>query len=555
MIAMTLATSDYLSVAVDRLAGRIGGARVFALPLLRALAMVALTVWLALAPPEYRHSGALVVTVVAFLAYSLVVEAALWWRPAATLRLNFYVLLVDQVFALALIHLTGGARNAFYLALPLIAALQSYYYGLRRGVGVALVSAAAYAGLVWPTLEAVDVANLSIHVVVLLGAAVSAGLVAGIEVRERSRVATLTAAARERDRYIRNVMESLREGLIGLDRDGRITAWNSTMERWCGVAEAPLAGRTLFDVNPNFKREAVADPLQRLLRGDIEELKLDAIEHETLRGARVAWNVRGSLVRQGGHPAGAVLLIEDITERRGLERAAQQSEKLAALGTLAAGLAHELNNPIGIISSRAELMLLDAEPRALPEDVVEDLRVIHRHAQRVARIAQGLLSFARSSSGQPGPVDLNRVVDETLLLVEKMMVKDGTRLRRALAPDLPPIWGDANALQQVVMNLLTNARDAVKGSGEISIETSAAPDASGDVRLIVRDTGPGIPPDVLPKIFDPFFTTKADGTGLGLSISYGIVRDHQGTVDVESRPGEGTTFVLTFRRAKLGDLV
>jgi two-component system NtrC family sensor kinase len=320
------------------------------------------------------------------------------------------------------------------------------------------------------------------------------------------------------------------------------------------VTEAALAGRTLFEVNPNFEREPVADPLQRLLRGDIEELKLDAVEHETLRGARVAWNVRGSLVRQGGHPAGAVLLIEDITEHRRLERAARQSEKLAALGTLAAGLAHELNNPIGIISSRAELMLLDAEPRALPEDVVEDLRVIHRHAQRVARIAQGLLSFARSSSGQPDRVDLNRVVDETVLLVEKMMVKDGTRLRRALAPDLPPIWGDANALQQVVMNLLTNARDAVKGGGEISIETSAAPEASGDVRLIVRDTGPGIPPDVLPKIFDPFFTTKAEGTGLGLSISYGIVRDHQGTVDVESRPGEGTTFVLTFRRAKPGDL-
>jgi two-component system NtrC family sensor kinase len=199
-------------------------------------------------------------------------------------------------------------------------------------------------------------------------------------------------------------------------------------------------------------------------------------------------------------------------------------------------------------------MLLDAEPKALPEDVVEDLRVIHRHAQRVARIAQGLLSFARSSSGQPGRVDLNRVVDETLLLVEKTMVKDGVQIQRALARDLPPIWGDASALQQVVMNLLTNARDAVKGAGEISIETSATPEAPGGVRLIVRDTGPGIPPEVLPRIFDPFFTTKAEGTGLGLSISYGIVRDHRGTVDVQSAPGEGTTFVLTFRSAQPGDL-
>jgi PAS domain S-box-containing protein len=367
-------------------------------------------------------------------------------------------------------------------------------------------------------------------------------------------VSTLTATAVERERYIRSVVESLREGLIGLDPEGRITAWNATMERWSGIPGAEMTGRALLDVNPNFKHEVVAEPLRRLLRGEIEELKLDAVEHETLRRGRVVWNVSGSLVRQDGRPAGAVLLIEDITQRVGLERATQQSEKLAALGTLAAGLAHELNNPIGIISTRAELMLLDAEARALPEDVAEDLRVIQRHAQRVARITQGLLSFARSSSGQPGRVDLNRVVEETLLLVEKMIATGGVVIRRALAPDLPPVWGDANALQQVVMNLLTNARDAVKGGGEISIETSATPEASGRVQLVVHDTGRGIPPEVLPKVFDPFFTTKAEGTGLGLSISYGIVRDHRGTVDVRSTPGEGTTFVLTFQAVKAGDL-
>ena len=321
---------------------------------------------------------------------------------------------------------------------------------------------------------------------------------------------------------------------------------------------AELSGRALFDVNSNFKREAVAEPLQQLLRGEIEEFKLDGVAHETLRGEHVAWNIRGSLLRQGNLPAGAVLLVEDITQRIGLERVARQSEKLAALGTLAAGLAHELNNPIGIITSRAELMLLEAESKPLPEDLGEDLRedlrVIHRHAQRVARIAQGLLSFSRHSSGEQGRVDLNQVVDETLLLVEKTIVRDGVALRRALAPGLPPIWGDANALQQVVMNLVTNARDAVKDGGEISVETSATTEPAGGVRLVVRDTGPGIPPEVLPKIFDPFFTTKAEGTGLGLSISYGIVREHQGIVDVQSRPGEGTTFVLIFRSARAGEL-
>jgi two-component system NtrC family sensor kinase len=199
-----------------------------------------------------------------------------------------------------------------------------------------------------------------------------------------------------------------------------------------------------------------------------------------------------------------------------------------------------------VISTRAELLLLDTEDQPATEGVREDLRVIHRHAQRVARITQGLLSFARHPRGEQGPVDLNRLVDETLLLVEKSIVKDGISLKRVLAPALSPVWGDANALQQVLMNLLTNARDALGDHGEIAVETSPFGDPPTAVRLVVRDTGSGIPAEVLPRIFDPFFTTKAEGTGLGLAISYGIIRDHQGTVDVQSRPGEGTSFVLVF---------
>ena len=538
---------------IDRLARRVGGPRVLALPLLRTLALLAAVAWVTLAPADLR-SPALVLTVVGFVVYSAVVEAALWWKPGATLRLNLWVLLIDQVLALTLIHLTGGVRSALYLALALIAALQSYYYGIKRGVAVGVISAAAYLVVIWPTVQGVDVPNTAIRAMVLLGAAISVGILADLELRERAHVMSLTVQANDRERYIRSVVESLREGLIALDLEGRVLAWNRAMEQWCGVPGEALMGRPLFDVNPNFKTEAVAEPLRKLLRGDIEEFKLDGVAHETLRGEHVAWNVRGGLIRQGAQAAGAVLLIEDITQRVGLERVARQSEKLAALGTLAAGLAHELNNPIGIISSRAELMLLEGESAPLPPEVAEDLRVIHRHAQRVARIAQGLLSFSRNSPGERGRVDLNQVVDETLLLAEKMIVKDGVMLRRALAPGLPPIWGDANALQQVVMNLVTNARDAVKGGGEISIETSIVSERSDGVQLIVQDTGPGIPPEILPKIFDPFFTTKAEGTGLGLSISYGIVREHQGTVDVQSAPGKGTTFVLTFRSARPGEL-
>src|SRR3989337_617950 len=127
-------------------------------------------------------------------------------------------------------------------------------------------------------------------------------------------------------------------------------------------------------------------------------------------------------------------------------------------------------------------MLLDAESAPLPPEVTEDLRVLHRHAQRVTRIAQGLLSFSRQSSGRRGPVDLNHLVEETLLLVERPIAKQGVTVTRRLAPDLPPLWGDGNTLQQVVLNLLTNARDAVDGGGEITVETSTAPGAPDAAR-------------------------------------------------------------------------
>jgi PAS domain S-box-containing protein len=532
----------------QRLARRIGGPRVLALPLLRTLAVLAAVTWLLLAPDPYRAQDVLRWAVVSFTLYSAAVEASLWWKPAATLRLNFYILLVDGAFALGLIALTGGARSALYLALPLIAALQSYYYGIKRGFAVAAVAAAAYVAVVWPTLGDVETANAAIRVVVLLGTAVSVGILAEVEERERLRVATLSAEGRGRERFIQSVVESLREGVVVLDPAGRIMAWNHAMESRYAIAASEVLGKPFLELFPNAAREPWSQRLRELLEGEIEEFTAEAVAHETLRRGRAIQNLKGGLLRAGGRVAGAVLLIEDITERVALERSARQAEKLAALGTLAAGLAHELNNPIGIISSRAELMLLETESQPLPAEVREDLQVIHRHAQRIARIAQGLLSFARHSSGEHGPVDLNRVVDETLLLVEKTIVKDGVTLKRALASDLPPIWGDANAIQQVVMNLLTNARDVTSAGNEISVETAACAGSSGAVQLIVRDTGPGIPPEILPKIFDPFFTTKADGTGLGLSISYGIVREHQGTVDVHSQPGEGTTFVLTFQR-------
>ena len=248
----------------------------------------------------------------------------------------------------------------------------------------------------------------------------------------------------------------------------------------------------------------------------------------------------------------AMGFVTDVTERKRVEAQLRQqrevlfqSEKLAALGRLAAGVAHEINNPLGIISSRIEVMLLESEDLDLPASLLEDLRVLHRNTERAARIAYNLRSFARQSPGERAPVNLNTVVDETLLLMEKPLAADGIETTTSLDRTLPPILGDSNELHQVLLNLLTNAREAMTGRGTIRIETGWS-EHPGRLRLVVTDTGPGISPRDLPNIFDPFFTTKPDGTGLGLSLSYGIIQDHQGTVDVQSEPGRGTTFILTF---------
>jgi len=529
-----------------QLSRRIGGPRFLALPFLRGLAVIAGFVWLALTPTDFVGWILLAFALAAFTCYSLVLYLLIWLRPGLVFRLQLPVLLLDLAFALLLIRLSGGAESTLFLALLLIAGLQSYYYGIRRGVAVAVGASVAYVWVIWPTLVHHEWANAAIRIAVLIGTAVGVGVLADIEERERLAVAALNREIEARERFITNVVESLRDGLVVLDADGRVRAWNRAMEERYEVKAQEVLGRPFLDINPTWKREGLAEPIERLLRGEIEEFSVEGVEIETLRKGRVILNVKGSLLRENLAPTGAVLLLEDTTEKVGLERSARQAEKLAALGTLSAGLAHELNNPVGIISSRIDLMLQEADELGLPPQVRQDLEVLHRHSLRVARIARGLLSFARQSPGDRGLLDLNRVVEDTMLLLEKQVSKEGITVRRSLARDLPPMQGDPNALQQVVLNLLTNARDAMRDGGEIRIETGTVAGRPGWLRLVVADNGPGIPLDRLPRIFDPFYTTKAQGTGLGLSVSYGIVRELQGTIDVQSQPGKGTTFTLTF---------
>jgi hypothetical protein len=257
------------------------------------------------------------------------------------------------------------------------------------------------------------------------------------------------------------------------------------------------------------------------------------------RGERAVTNMTVSPVDPDADgERGTVITIDDVTEHVALEEQVLRQERLASLGLLAAGVAHEINTPLTGISSYAQMLLDDHEG---DESTARTLRKIEAQTQRASRITTSLLNLARPERTALEALDLNETIHEVLQLFEPQVRGRGVRLQVELGERLPPVRGHRGKLQQVLLNLLINSRDAVTGGGTVTISSYLA---DGRVACEVRDDGVGISEEDLPRIFDPFFTTKGRGrgTGLGLSISYGIVQELDGEIHVESRPGRFTRF-------------
>jgi len=244
----------------------------------------------------------------------------------------------------------------------------------------------------------------------------------------------------------------------------------------------------------------------------------------------------------GAADGGWILGFEDVTARAHLEEQLQIADKMASIGLLAAGVAHEVNTPLTGISSYTQMLLERADPEAADTRLLEK---IERQTFRAAKIVNGLLALARGghAAQERGPVDVNAVVNDVLALLEHQLKAVSIQVRRDLSPVAPIVSGVEHKLQQVFLNLFINARDAMPKGGWLSVTTRLDGDR---VTAHVGDTGAGIPAEHLSRIYDPFFTTKSlgQGTGLGLSITYGIVREHDGSMTCESRVGEGTRFTL-----------
>jgi PAS domain S-box-containing protein len=354
---------------------------------------------------------------------------------------------------------------------------------------------------------------------------------------ERERAVALE---RSEARYTR-LMESASDGIFTVNVAGCFTAVNRALERGVGRNREELLGAPFAGVVD--ARDLAA--AQQLLRDTFAGQRCrGALRYHGADGAVRHGSLITSPVVEEGAIVGVLGIMRDVTDDQRLAEQLLQQEKLAAVGQLVSGVAHELNNPLAGVLAYAQLLLAsDATRDAETRQAVE---TIHHEATRAARIVSSLLTFARRQTSERADADINAIVADTLALRRYALRAAGIELDVSLDPALPRTWADPFQLQQVILNLVTNAEQALAewlGSRRIAVRTTHE---DGDIVVAVSDTGPGVPDGESDRIFNPFFTTKpvGQGTGLGLSISDGIVRQHGGQIRVESAPGRGATFVL-----------
>jgi two-component system NtrC family sensor kinase len=348
-----------------------------------------------------------------------------------------------------------------------------------------------------------------------------------------------TAAA---ERHLRLVMDAVPDAIILVDREGRIVESNVPAGRMT-QRQGALAGHTVFDFFDPAAAPLVGERMAAAFRGDVQHFEAPFVRTDGTRGICA---VQYAPVREGGGITRILALARDVTDRKRTEAQLQQAEKLAALGQLVSGVAHEINNPAAIISGFAQTLLLDA----LTPEQREMLQMVHDEATRIGRITSNLLAFARAGGKQRMLVDLNDIVRRTFALRSYHLSTLNITVSLELDPGEPKIWAVASEVQQMLLNLLINAEQAlvtVEPPRALTVRTRAA---EHDAVLEIADSGPGIPADIRGKIFDPFFTTKAEGvgTGLGLSICYGIAQEHGGRIWAESEPGGGARFTVVVPR-------
>jgi len=350
--------------------------------------------------------------------------------------------------------------------------------------------------------------------------------------------------------FSENIVESINVGILAADLEDRVESWNTQIEQLSGIAREQAVGKRLSELFPaelsaQFDRVRGETGIHHL---DKFVLKPAANGNGNGNGSGHVLSGRLSgatlniaiapLVSRDQQRIGRLIIFDDVTDRAELEQQLVQADKLSSIGLLAAGVAHEVNTPLAVISTYAQMLA-----KQVAEDSQKSLILdkIAKQTFRASEIVNSLLNFSRTSTTSYGEVNLNRVIQETLSLLEHQLQKSGIQVKMDLDPGLPGVHGNAGKLQQVFLNLFLNARDAMTSGGALEVRSWAD---GARAKLEVADTGTGIAPEHVHRIYDPFFTTKAarKGTGLGLSVTYGIIQEHGGSIEVSNRRTGGATF-------------
>jgi len=358
-----------------------------------------------------------------------------------------------------------------------------------------------------------------------------------------------TAEVQAQRRFIEAIIDSLPLSLYAVDRNFEIVAWNRNRELGeLGIPRGSVLGKSIFGVLTRQKRELLESEFARVFAsGEIQRLENTALVNGELKHWLISkipmW------IDHSGEVSHVIAIGEDITARVEANRAVARAEKLAAIGRLAAGVVHEINNPLATISACAEALesrVSGGEFKESPalEDLREYLGLIRSEAFRCKTITNGLLDFSHTRSSEHILVNLADVISSAARLLSHQQRGDHVEFQIETSSDLPLVAGDSGQLQQAVIALATNAIDAMPDGGLLKITSRRN---GNSVLVEVSDTGVGIPQQNITKIFEPFFTTKeiGKGTGLGLAVCYGILTEHEGRLDVQSTPGVGTTFTIS----------
>ncbi|GBE02655.1 blue-light-activated protein [bacterium BMS3Bbin06] len=361
-------------------------------------------------------------------------------------------------------------------------------------------------------------------------------------------VAERTKELRKSEAMLKTLHEYANDGIVIMDDKGVIMDVNKKAADIHGYEKAELIGKNIEILELEKHHTIGYERMNRLLSG--EPLVFET-EHLRKDGSTIALEISAKAIKIDGD-----ILIQsihrDITEKKRLQAQLLHSQKMESIGTLAGGIAHDFNNILTTVLGYSDLILIDEN---LSPEVAKKVRVIETAARKASSLVSKLLSFARRGSIEPVPFDINQVVNETVEMLSRIISNDIT-IKRSFNVRIPPVMGDVNQVEQILMNLIINAKDAISGNGEITISTSTVELSSegfslpADIRkgqyvkLSVSDTGKGIPEEHRERIFEPFFTTQGvgKGTGLGLAMVYGIVKEHGGYITVDSEIGVGTTF-------------